>query len=171
MKKSVKFLALAGVLTALSVAIDVVIKQFMPSNNFGLPYYAIPLIIGGIVLGPVYGLMMGFVSDFIGFQLAPQGDYILLFALSAMAWGFIPGMLLKRKSGLERILLVLFLTHVFTTASNTGAMFLYGWGEYAMASLALRLWMLPVNVSFISVIVFYLNTRLQPVYDDFLFQK
>ncbi len=171
MKKSVKFLALAGVLTALSVAIDVVVKQFMPSNNFGLPFYAIPLIVGGIVLGPVYGLMMGFVSDFIGFQLAPQGDFILLFALSAMGWGFIPGLFLKHKSSLEKIILVLFFTHVFATASNTGAMFLYGWGEYAMASLALRLWMLPVNVSFISVIVFYLNTRLQPVYDDFLFQK
>lgn len=171
LKRSVKYLALAGVLTALSVALDVFVKQIVPVLNFGLPYYAIPLIIGGIVLGPIYGLMMGFVSDFIGFQLAPQGDYILLFSISAMAWGLIPGLFLKHKSGLIRIVVVLFLTHVFATASNTGAMFLYGWGDYAMASLPLRLWMLPVNVAILSFITFFLNTRLQAVYEYFLFQK
>ncbi len=171
MKSNVKYLALAGVLTALSVALDVFVKQVIPVLNFGLPYYAIPLIIGGILLGPVYGLMMGFVSDFIGFQLAPQGDYILLFALSAMAWGFFPGLLLKHKSGLIKIALVLLFTHVFATASNTGAMFLYGWGEYAMASLALRVWMLPVNVVILTLLTYFLNMRLQHVYEDYLFQK
>ncbi|MCU0105695.1 folate family ECF transporter S component [Acholeplasma vituli] len=171
MKKNVKFLALAGILTALSIALDVIVKQFIPVLNFGLPYYAIPLIIGGILLGPVYGLLMGFVSDFIGFQLAPNGDYIFLFALSAMAWGALPGLLLKSKSRLERIVIVLLITHLFATAANTGAMFLYGWGAYAMANLPLRLLMLPVNVSILSFITFYLNHRLQPVYEDFLVSK
>lgn len=171
MNRSIKFLALAGILTALSVALDVLVKQVVPLLNFGLPYYAIPLIIGGIILGPVYGLMMGFVSDFIGFQLAPQGDYILLFALSAMAWGFFPGLLLKHKSNMIRILIVLLITHIFATLSNTGAMFIYGWGEYAMASLALRLWMLPVNVVLLSLVTYILNKRLAPVYESFLFQK
>ena len=171
MNRSVKFLALAGILTALSVALDVLVKQVVPVLNFGLPYYAIPLIIGGIILGPVYGLMMGFVSDFIGFQLAPQGDYILLFSISAMAWGFFPGLLLKHKSGLIKITLVLLFTHIFATLSNTGAMFLYGWGDYAMASLPLRLWMLPVNVIILSLVTLVLNNRLQHIYEDFLFQK
>lgn len=171
MNRNVKFLALAGVLTALSIALDVIVKQVIPAANFGLPYYAIPLIIGSIVLGPVYGLMMGFVSDFIGFQLAPNGDYIFLFAFSAMAWGLIPGLLLKTKSSVYRIALVLLITHVVATATNTGAMFAYGWGAYAMASLTLRLWMLPVNVVILTMITFLLNKRLQPVYEDFLFQK
>lgn len=171
MNKNVKYLALAGILTALSVALDVVVKQVIPWMNFGLPYYAIPLIIGGILLGPVYGLMMGFVSDFIGFQLAPNGDYIFLFALSAMAWGFIPGLLLKTKSSFERIIFVLLLTHVFATLANTGSMVLYGWGDYAFASLPLRVMMLPLNVGILSFLTFYLNRRLEPIYDQFLTQK
>lgn len=171
MKKNVKFLALAGILTALSIALDVVVKQFIPVLNFGLPYYAIPLIIGGILLGPVYGLLMGLVSDFIGFQLAPNGDYIFLFALSAMGWGAIPGLFLKSKSSIERVVTVLFITHIIATLSNTGAMFLFGWGEYAMANLPLRLMILPLNVAILSFITYYLNQRLQPVYEDFLVSK
>ena len=51
-------LALAS-LTAISVVIDAFFKVMLNLQNFGLPFYAIPIVIGGIILGPLYGGIMG----------------------------------------------------------------------------------------------------------------
>ncbi|HRX45699.1 MAG TPA: ECF transporter S component, partial [Acholeplasmataceae bacterium] len=59
-------LVLAASLTAVSVVIDAFFRIILNIQGFGLPFYAIPLIIGGIVLGPLYAGIMGFVGDAIG---------------------------------------------------------------------------------------------------------
>ena len=54
--------------------------MFIPANlNFAF-HYAIPLIIGSLILGPIYGGSMGLISDYLGFILFP-GPYIMMFCL------------------------------------------------------------------------------------------
>ncbi|MDY0211051.1 MAG: folate family ECF transporter S component [Acholeplasma sp.] len=171
MRREVKYLALAGILTALSIGLDLIVKNLIPMVDFGLPYYAIPLIIGGIVLGPVYGGIMGFMSDYIGFMLLPKGSYAILFGLSAVLWGLVPGIFIKRNSNIIVIAIALLVTHMFATLSNTVALWLMVSEKTAVSSLALRLPMLPLNVAVLSVVIYMLNSRLQPVYEDFMMTK
>lgn len=171
MTKQLRFLSLAGILTALSIALDVLVKQVIPAADFGLPYYAIPLIIGGIVLGPIYGALMGLVSDNVGFILFVRGGYNPLFSLSAIIWGFLPGLLLNKKSSNLRIGIVLTITHILATLLNTFALYMVVSLDYAIGSLSLRLPMMPVNIAILSIVTVILNKRLMPVYEDFLLEK
>lgn len=171
MRREVKYLALAAILTALSIGLDLVIKNLIPVVDFGLPYYAIPLIIGGVVLGPIYGGIMGFISDYVGFMLAPRGSYAILFGLSAIFWGMIPGLLIKYKSNIYVITIALLITHIMATLSNTIALWLMVSEKTALGSLAIRLPMLPLNVIILTFVTYVLNKRLEPVYDGFMVKK
>ena len=87
------------VLTALLVAISIVLAQFriyiplfgFPSVRFSLS--EIPVFLVGAMLGGVYGAMAGFASDIISFILAPSGAYHFGFTLNLMLIGFIPGVI------------------------------------------------------------------------------
>lgn len=52
---------------------------------------ALPMIFAGIAFGPVYGGIVGAVSDLIGFFINPLGGYVPHFTLTAFLTGFIPG--------------------------------------------------------------------------------
>lgn len=171
LRKEVRFVSLASILTALSIGLDLLVKNVIPTIDFGLPYYAIPLIIGSIVLGPVYGAIMGFTSDLIGFVLAQRGSYAFLFAFSAIAWGVIPGLLLKKDSKWLKVTIAIILTHLIATGLNTLALWLEVSPTYATSNLLTRLIMIPINVVILSYVTVVLNQRLMPVYDDFLLEK
>ena len=100
-------LTIASILTAMSIILDIVFKMFIPANlNFGFPYYAIPLIIGSLILGPIYGGSMGLISDYLGFILFPGPyAYDVLFALRAVMWGVIPSFIATYKSNWPKLLL------------------------------------------------------------------
>src|SRR5690554_6053418 len=103
-KKELRKLTLASILTALSIVLDIAFKVLVPATqSFGFPFYAIPLVIGSIVLGPIYGGTMAFISDAVGFFAAPRGDYSMLFALQAISWGIVPFFLAKRNAKTFRV--------------------------------------------------------------------
>jgi ECF transporter S component (folate family) len=72
--KSVRILTLAAMLTALSVVIGIVCKSFL---NFGgglfrITFENLPIILSGILMGPVVGGIVGAASDLISYLLSPQ---------------------------------------------------------------------------------------------------
>ena len=125
-KQNLRKLTLAAVLTALSIVLDILFKSIVPANqSFGFPFYAIPLVVGSIVLGPIYGGMMGFISDAVGFFAGgSQFAYDFMFALQAISWGVIPYLIARRKSGWVRILLAVIVSHIMATSFSTLASFL-----------------------------------------------
>ncbi|WIF88191.1 folate family ECF transporter S component [Acholeplasma laidlawii] len=174
-KQNLRKLTLAAVLTALSIVLDILFKSIVPANqSFGFPFYAIPLVVGSIVLGPIYGGMMGFISDAVGFFAGgSQFAYDFMFALQAISWGVIPYLIARRKSGWVRILLAVIVSHIMATSFSTLASFLSSYAyssnlnsaiTYATANLPLRLLMMPVNIIIISYVTFTVNTRLEPLY-------
>ena len=168
MKKSreLQKLVLASSLVAISIVIDIFFKQILSFNNFGVPFYAIPIIYGSIVLGPIYGLIMGYVSDLVGFVAFPNGTYAIIFALGAMLWGFMPGLFLHRKYDRIKLVFVLFLTHVLVTVANTLGLLTFLSRETALASLTVRLTMIPINIVIITVLVHALQEKLNPILVD-----
>ena len=168
MKKSreLQKLVLASSLVAISIVIDIFFKQILSFNNFGVPFYAIPIIYGSIVLGPIYGLIMGYVSDLVGFVAFPNGAYAFIFALGAMLWGFLPGLFLYRKYDRTKLVFVLIFTHILVTIANTLGLLTFLSRESALASLTVRLTMIPINVVIITLLVHALQEKLNPVLID-----
>ena len=168
MKKSkeIQKLVLASSLVAISIVIDIFFKQVLNFNNFGVPFYAIPIVFGSIILGPIYGLVMGYVSDLVGFIAFPNGVYAFIFALSAMIWGFVPGLFLYKKFDKVKLVFTMLGAHILATIGNTIGLLTILPTETALASLTIRLTMIPINVIIITVLVTHLYQKLLPVLVD-----
>jgi riboflavin transporter len=166
----IKKVALAAMLTALSVTIDVFFKYVLSIQNFGLPFYAIPLVLGSIILGPFYGAIMGFVGDAIGVTLAQQG-YLPMFAFAPILWGFIPGLFLNKSYKVEKLAYVLLFTYILASLSNTFAIFIHFGRATALLTIILRMSLIPFN----TVIMFFFTKdiykKLEPFYDQFYLKE
>jgi ECF transporter S component (folate family) len=169
--KELKRITLAATLTALSIVLDITFKTIIPSGLdriFGFPYYSIPLVIGSLILGPIYGGAMGYISDLVGFYASGYPQYEPLFALSAIAWGVLPWLLTKVVSKWPKVLLAIFVSHLSASALNTLSMYISYGAETAFGSLGLRLAMMPVNVIIITVTTYLILQRLNPVFEDYM---
>ena len=162
--------ALAVSLTAMSVVIDVLLKYVININSFGLPFYAIPIIIGSVMLGPIYGVMMALVGDALGVLFAGYA-YQPLYALAAVGWGGIPGLFMFRKYSAVKLVFAVLVAYIFASLSNTFANYFYWGQETTMATLAARLLLLPVNSAVIFIISHVLYVRLSHIAPEYMMIK
>lgn len=86
------------VITALMSALAVILTRFASIRvtigaveGIRLGIGALPYILTGIVVGPVYGAVAGGIADLVGFFLSPIGGYMPHFTLTAALIGAIPG--------------------------------------------------------------------------------
>lgn len=166
MKKSLYRLTCAAILAALSIVLNVFFRTIIPNDLFGIPLFALPLIIGSILLGPFYGGVMGLTVDVISFSLIGTGNFLFLFTLSRIVWGALPGLFyLNTNLKSKKIVLVLgiFLTHVTVTGLNTLALFIH-FNSGAFATLPLRIIMVTPNVVFLSFMTNLIMERLPKEY-------
>jgi ECF transporter S component (folate family) len=96
-------------LAALLVSISIVLTRFfgivIPLGGFpslSLDLGSVPVLLSGIVLGPIFGGIVGFSSDLVGFNINPRGGFFHFgFMLNAILTGVIPGLIftfLKNKN-------------------------------------------------------------------------
>lgn len=91
----------AAVILALSIAIPAIFHfTGLPGNVF-LPMH-LPVLIGGLLLGPLYGLIVGMLSPILNFFLTNMPPvpilYIMIFELGA--YGLFTGLLYKKTNRL-----------------------------------------------------------------------
>jgi ECF transporter S component (folate family) len=108
--ESIKNMTLAAMLTAMSVVIGIICKNYL---NFGAGLFRVtfenlPIIISGIVLGPVVGAMIGGASDLISYLLSAQAyPPNLIVTLGAAVVGLISGIVSRyiiRENGYKQII-------------------------------------------------------------------
>jgi ECF transporter S component (folate family) len=167
MKNNVQLqkLVLGASLTALSVVIDVFFKVLLQIPNFGLPFYAIPIIIGAIMLGPVYGGIMALVGDAVAVLIVGVG-YLPLFALGSMMWGIVPGLLLYKRYNAFRLASVIFLSYLLASSINTIAITVYYTVQASIPWFILRMTLIPFNSLIIFHVVKDLHKKLIPVFES-----
>ena len=143
MKKSVKVLTLSAMLCAMSVVIGMFCKTFL---NFGLGLFRItfenlPIILSGIVFGPIVGGLVGAAGDLVSYLLSPQiYPPNLIVTCGAAAIGIISGFvshLLIKKRGYVQIIVSGVLAHV------VGSMVIKTIGLFQFYSWAV-LWRIPL---------------------------
>lgn len=163
-------LVLGASLTAVSVVIDAFFKIILGLENFGLPFYAIPIIIGGIVLGPLYGGIMGFVGDAAGLFMT-GGTYLPFFVIAPILWGVIPGLVLHKKFNVYALAIVVPLTYLLASTSNTLAMLYYWPRETTFAWFILRMVLIPFNSIIIFMVVKDVHKKLIPFFERYTLYK
>lgn len=87
-------MVMASFLTALSILFTRFLYIMLPiagSQTLRLSFGETPIMISGMLFGPLLGGLTGIAADLIGVIINPQGAYFPGFTLSSVLWGVIPG--------------------------------------------------------------------------------
>ncbi|MBQ8345635.1 MAG: folate family ECF transporter S component [Clostridia bacterium] len=115
---SIRALTAAAMLTAMSVIIGIVCKTALNFSNglLRITFENLPIILSGILFGPVVGGVVGAASDLISYLLSPQTyPPNLVVTLGALLVGVTSGLVARfavRKQGSLQIVLSGALAHV-----------------------------------------------------------
>ena len=86
------------VVASLFIALSIVFARLFSirvSEGLRLSFGQTPIILSGILLGPVWGLIVGALADVVGFVVAPMGAYIPGLTLTSALVGLIPGLIYR----------------------------------------------------------------------------
>lgn len=93
-----QILVYAGLLIAISAVLKLLFEIYIPLGGFPslrINLNSIPIMLGGIILGPIPGFVIGIISDLLCYVIKPNGPLFLGFTLSSGLTGLIPGILWK----------------------------------------------------------------------------
>ncbi|MCF7925560.1 MAG: folate family ECF transporter S component [Candidatus Izimaplasma sp.] len=143
---------------AVLVAIAIVLKVGLSFTvaTYRFTFYDIPLMIIGMMFGPLAGAIGGFTTDWINILMPNLATGFNLFTVSSMLWGIIPGLFLfKRNYSALKLILVVTITSLLTFGLNS--LQLYVWmqaGMFAMLPVRLvtLLIKLPIQVVLIDIL-------------------
>lgn len=99
---STKMLATLSIL----VAMEVIIARFgtiRPTESIKISLDFIPIVIAGILYGPVPAVIMSILADVLGAFLFPVGPFFPGFTLTAAVTGLIYGLLLHKSQSMPRV--------------------------------------------------------------------
>ncbi len=107
MQKISKFTTQKLVMAAILVAMYVVVNRFLSIStwNVKVGFSFIPVVIGALLLGPIYGGIIGGLGDFIGAMLFPFGPFFPGYTATAFLMGWWYGKILEKDHGKVRIIL------------------------------------------------------------------
>lgn len=124
--RETKKMVLAAILTAISIVIDTAFKVVIPTQLVGVPFYAIPIIIGAIILGAKYSIIIAILGDIVSAVISPGVTPLPLFTLAALFWGLIPGFTLYKKKNKGFMMgLIILGTHLLVTSLNSFALYIH----------------------------------------------
>jgi len=91
-------LAIGGLLAGMSIILTRFFGIYLVGGAVRLSFGEIPILLSGIMLGPVIGGLTGAIADFAGMLLfgGGGGPYFPGFTISAMLVGLIPGLIFYR---------------------------------------------------------------------------
>jgi ECF transporter S component (folate family) len=146
-------------MVAFLIAMAVILKSFLSfeTGSFRFTFYDIPMMVIGIIFGPVIGGVTGIIVDFFHMMFSPWAFTFNVFTLSNMVWAIIPGLLLFGKDlTRSRLLLTIVIASVLTFGLNTiGIIQFQGMGAM-LGTLPYRIGVLfvklPIQFMFVEVI-------------------
>ena len=176
---SVRSLTLAAMLTAMSVVIGIFCKSFL---DFGgvirITFENLPIILSGILFGPITGGLVGASTDLISYFLSSQAyPPNLIVTLGAAAIGFTSGLVSKyiiKSPSYKQIILSSAVAHVI------GSMIIKSIGLYVyfghVFTVYAILWRIPLYLAIapteiMLICLLYKNTALRKILDTARIKK
>ena len=143
--QGIKKLALAAMLTAMSVVIGIFCKTVLnfADGLFRITFENMPIILAGVILGPIVGGVVGVASDLLSYLLSPQiYPPNLIVTLGAAVIGLLSGLVSKviiRKRGYLQISVATVSAHI------VGSMIIKTIGLFQFYQWAV-LWRIPLYI-------------------------
>ncbi len=126
-KITTKQMAIAASMATFAIVLDYISFK---TNESKYTLYGLPLMITGILFGPLVGALAGFVTGMIAQIIYGLSATAPLWMLAPIAWGFISGLLAKALKSEDfnpkKVIVTVFLTSAVATGLNTLAMWLDG---------------------------------------------
>lgn len=113
---------LLSLFSAISIVLTRLLAFYIPlfgSNDVRISLGDIPILMAGLLFGPLAGALTGLVSDIVGASLFPAGPFFPGFSISAMLVGAVPGLLKRfvfRKTRFLHLLMIILVTELITSA-------------------------------------------------------
>ncbi|HNZ50465.1 MAG TPA: folate family ECF transporter S component [Bacilli bacterium] len=125
--QTIRKLALASLFASMAI----VLKTFLSiqlGESMRISLFPIPLLVGGFLLGPWWGLLIAFVTDTVFFMISPFASFWSVYTFSTLIWGLAGGLikLVPFKKDLWKYIIVITITSIMETTINTLANFIYG---------------------------------------------
>ncbi len=167
MKNNIKRLVFAALMTALCVIIGLFCKTYLTFGAIRVTFENIPVLLAGILLGPVYGTAVGAAADLV---TAPvSGSVNPLITLGAASVGLVAGLLSKyalKGRGFMSVLGIVLPSHIVGSMiiKSFGLWYFYG---YAWQLVVMRI-PLYLAISVAEAYIIYIiikNKRINSAFD------
>lgn len=151
--KSIKGMTLSAMLVAMSVVIGIFCKTYLNlgAGLFRITFENMPIIVSGILYGPIVGALVGAASDLVSYLLSPQTyPPNLIVTAGAALIGAVSGIVARfivKKKGRKQIILSGALAHI------TGSMIVKSIGLYQFYGISV-LFRIPLYIAIASVEIF-----------------
>ncbi len=159
--RNTKTITVIGMLTAVSVILGYL--KIPVTSLIEIRFTNLPIAVGGALLGPVAGGLVGALSDIVQYLAKPTGPFFPGFTISSCVTGIIFGLVLKSKNepassiSIKRIILaeVLVTLLVSLPLNSLWLSMLYGNGFIAVLSSRLlkELVMFPINTVLLTAVI------------------
>ena len=106
------------ILTALLIALNVVLERFVPAYqvwNSNVSFGFIAVAFAACYLGVPYAVAVGGLGDFIGALIKPFGAYFVGYTITNMIVGLVLGLFLYKKATVLKISLAVLINKITTT--------------------------------------------------------
>ena len=100
----------------------VILKSFISfeTGSFRFTFYDIPMVVIGIVFGPIIGGITGVIVDFFHMMFSPWAFTFNVFTVSNMVWAIVPGLLLFQKELTKpKLIITILIASILTFGLNT----------------------------------------------------
>lgn len=155
MKKiNVKKIVLLSILMALTTVFKFV---SIGSGEFRISIFEIPIILAGMISGPLMGAVVAFGGDLI-YGLISGYSYSFIMSLSAMLWGVMGGLFYKKQVRILPLIIMIIITSLLTTFNNSIQQYI--WYKQGMwGRLPIRLVVMVIKMFILPIIIYILSKR------------
>ena len=156
---------------AVLVALAAILKTYLNLDLgiWRLTFYGIPLIILGVMVGPIAGIIGGFAVDFMHVMFSPFAFTFNLFTVSAIMWGFIPGIFLfKRNFRVSTLVIIILFTSIVAFSLNTTQLYLWYGSGSVIGGLPMRLVTMVVKIPIQVILIKNVLERLYAQQGEFV---
>jgi ECF transporter S component (folate family) len=171
MKISSRIITNIGLLIALSIILTRIASIRIAIGGIEgvrIGFGGLPIILGGIMFGPLAGGIVGGVSDILGYIVNPIGAYMPHFTLSSALTGIIPVLFLhiSRKDSLNilNLILAIAIGQIITTAIMVPYFLHILFGIPWKVLIIPRLVSVPINILIYSLLIRIILTRYQKIF-------
>lgn len=145
-------------LSAIFIALATVLKSFsITTGEMRLGFYEVPVFLSGIILGPLFGSLVGLGSDMI-YSLSSGYSFSPIMMCSAVMWGFIGSLFYNKKVKLYQTFILCLIASIVATTINSLQLYIY-YGMGMFANLPNRIFIMIIKWPIISVVTWVLSER------------